>query len=116
VFRKGTDPGIDSYSGFFDNGHLKATGLGDFLKGRKVTDLFIAGLTTDYCVMFTALDAVALGFRTHVLLDGCRGVNLNPGGRDPGYCGDEDRGRDGCPLGYFLSSPISFSKQRPYST
>jgi nicotinamidase/pyrazinamidase len=79
VFRKGTDPGIDSYSGFFDNGHRKATGLGDFLKAREVTDLFIAGLTTDYCVRFTALDAVALGFRTHVLLEGCRGVNLNPG-------------------------------------
>jgi nicotinamidase/pyrazinamidase len=78
VFRKGTDPGIDSYSGFFDNGRLKATGLGDFLKVRKVTDVFIAGLTTDYCVRFTALDAVALGFRTHVLLDGCRGVNLDP--------------------------------------
>ena len=79
VFRKGTDPGIDSYSGFFDNGHLKATGLGDFLKAQKVTDVFIAGLTTDHCVRFSALDAVALGFRTHVLLDGCRGVNLNQG-------------------------------------
>ena len=78
VFQKGTDPGIDSYGAFFDNGHRKATGLGDFLKARKVTDVFIAGLATDYCVKFTALDAVALGFRTHLLADACRGVNLNP--------------------------------------
>jgi nicotinamidase/pyrazinamidase len=79
VFQKGTDPGIDSYSAFFDNGHRKATGLGDFLKARQVTDVFIAGLTTDYCVRFSALDAVTLGFRTHVFQSGCRGVNLNPG-------------------------------------
>lgn len=78
VFQKGTDPGIDSYGAFFDNGHRKATGLGDFLKARNVTDVFIAGLATDYCVKFTALDAVALGFRTHLLADACRGVNLNP--------------------------------------
>ncbi len=79
VFQKGTDAGIDSYSGFFDNGHRKVTGLRDFLKARNVTDVFIAGLTTDYCVKFTALDGVALGFRVHVIRDGCRGVNLNPG-------------------------------------
>jgi nicotinamidase/pyrazinamidase len=79
VFQKGTDPAIDSYSSFFDNGHLKETGLGDFLKARKITEVFITGLTTDYCVRFSALDAVGLGFRTHVFLEGCRGVNLNPG-------------------------------------
>jgi nicotinamidase/pyrazinamidase len=79
VFRKGTDPKIDSYSTFYDNGHRKATGLGDFLRARKVTDLFIAGLATDYCVKFSALDAVALGLRVHVLANACRGVNLSPG-------------------------------------
>jgi len=78
VFQKGTDPGIDSYSGFFDNGHRRATGLGDFLKQRHVTDVFVAGLATDYCVKFTALDAVTLGFKTHLIEDACRGVNLNP--------------------------------------
>lgn len=78
VFRKGTDPGIDSYSGFFDNGHRKATGLGDFLKARQVEEVFIAGLTTDYCVKFTALDAIKLGFKTRVVEDACRGVNLQP--------------------------------------
>ena len=78
VFRKGTDPGLDSYSGFFDNGHRKATGLDDYLKARKVEEVFIAGLATDYCVKFTALDAIGLGFKTHLIEDACRGVNLQP--------------------------------------
>ncbi len=78
VFRKGTDPDIDSYSAFFDNGHRKATGLGDYLKEQGVTDVYLAGLTTDYCVKFSALDALALGFRTHLIEDACRGVNLQP--------------------------------------
>src|SRR3954464_12124852 len=60
IFQKGTDPAIDSYSGFFDNGHRKATGLGDYLKQRGVKSIYIAGLATDYCVKFTALDARAL--------------------------------------------------------
>jgi len=79
VFRKGTDPAIDSYSGFFDNGHQKATGLGDYLKAKGVDEVYIAGLATDYCVKFTALDAAGLGFRTNLIADACRGVNLNPG-------------------------------------
>ena len=79
VFRKGTDPEIDSYSGFFDNGHRKATGLGDYLREREVTDVYVMGLATDYCVKWTALDAIALGFRTHLIEDGSRGVELKPG-------------------------------------
>lgn len=78
VFQKGTDPGIDSYSGFFDNGHLKATGLGDFLQAEGVGEVFVLGLATDYCVKFTALDARELGFRTCLIEDGCRAVNLQP--------------------------------------
>jgi len=78
VFTKGTDSGIDSYSGFFDNGHRKATGLGDWLKGKGVSEVFVCGLATDYCVKFTALDAVSLGFKTHLVEDACRGVNLRP--------------------------------------
>jgi len=61
VFRKGTNPEIDSYSGFFDNDHRQATGLGDFLKSKSVTEVFVMGLATDYCVKFTALDAIGLG-------------------------------------------------------
>ena len=76
IFQKGTDPGIDSYSGFFDNGHRRATGLGEWLKAKGVGDVHIWGLATDYCVKFTALDAVGLGFKTSVIVDACRGVNL----------------------------------------
>jgi len=79
IFRKGTDPGIDSYSGFFDNGHRKSTGLGDYLKGRGATEVYVLGLATDYCVKFSALDARRLGFRTFLVEDGTRGVELQPG-------------------------------------
>ncbi|MCL4153030.1 UNVERIFIED_CONTAM: hypothetical protein GTU68_007365 [Idotea baltica] len=79
IFQKGTDQQIDSYSGFFDNGHRKATGLGDYLSESGVTNVYIVGLATDYCVKFTALDAKALGFETYLIEDGCRGVNLQPG-------------------------------------
>lgn len=82
IFPKGTDPTIDSYSGFFDNGQRRATGLGDYLQGRGVTDVFLLGLATDYCVKATALDARKLGFTTHLIVEGCRGVNLRPGDAD----------------------------------
>jgi nicotinamidase/pyrazinamidase len=78
VFRKGTEPGVDSYSGFFDNGKRRATGMGDFLKARGVTDVDVLGLATDYCVKFTALDAAALGFHTTLIEDASRGVGLHP--------------------------------------
>lgn len=74
VFRKGTDPKIDSYSGFYDNDHRKATGLGDYLQDEGVEAIFVAGVATDYCVKFTVLDGVELGFDTWVVADGCRGV------------------------------------------
>lgn len=79
VFLKGADQAIDSYSGFFDNEHLRATGLGDYLKDEGVTQVTIAGLATDYCVKFTALDAVQSGFKTSVVLDATRGVEVSPG-------------------------------------
>jgi nicotinamidase/pyrazinamidase len=79
VFRKGIDSGVDSYSGFFDNGHAKATGLGDWLKQKKVDRLYVLGLATDYCVKFTVLDARQLGFDVWLVEDGCRAVDLQPG-------------------------------------
>lgn len=79
VFRKGTDPAVDSYSGFFDNGHRHATELAEYLRSCDVDEVYIAGLTTDYCVKFTALDARKLDFRTAVVEDACRGVERNPG-------------------------------------
>jgi len=82
VFRKGTDPAIDSYSGFFDNGHQKATGLGDWLRARWIEQVYVLGLATDYCVKFTALDARQLGFDVKVIEDGCRAVELKPGDGD----------------------------------
>ena len=79
VFRKGTDRGMDSYSGLYDNGHRRCTGLGEFLRQRGVSEVFILGLATDYCVKFTALDAAGEGFKVHLVQDGCRGVELNGG-------------------------------------
>lgn len=78
VFVKGTSPHIDSYSGFYDNARRQATGLGDYLQQKGVDQVYVAGLATDYCVKFTALDALDLGFKTHVIEDACRGVNLQP--------------------------------------
>lgn len=78
VVSKGTDPGIDSYSAFFDNAHRRATGLEQILRRAGVTRLYLMGLATDYCVKYTALDARQLDFETVVVEDGCRGVNLAP--------------------------------------
>ena len=79
VVQKGIDSGIDSYSGFFDNGHVRETGLADFLHEQMIGHVFVMGLATDYCVRFTALDAIREGFRTTLIVDGCRGVELQPG-------------------------------------
>jgi len=77
IVKKGTDILIDSYSGFFDNGKKKETGLHDYLKSKEVDIVFVVGLATDYCVKFTALDAAALGYRTFVVPDATRAVKLN---------------------------------------
>ena len=76
VFQKGTNPMIDSYSGFYDNEHLQSTHLNRYLRKMEVTDVYVAGLATDYCVKYTVLDALDLGFDTHIVHDACRGVNL----------------------------------------
>jgi nicotinamidase/pyrazinamidase len=78
VFQKGIDPRIDSYSTFFDNAHRRATGLGDFLRERSISDVYLLGLALDYCVTYSALDARGLGFHTHVILDACRAIALQP--------------------------------------
>lgn len=79
VFPKGMNPLIDSYSGFYDNGHLASTGMGEWLKAQGVEELWVAGLATDYCVKFTVLDALALGFKVTVRREACRGVELSAG-------------------------------------
>lgn len=75
IFRKGTSVDIDSYSAFFDNGHRKSTGLADYLRGRGVTQVYLAGLAADYCVYFSALDALAEGFATTVITDATRAIS-----------------------------------------
>lgn len=77
-FYKGTDKTIDSYSAFFDNAHLKSTGLGDYLKSRGVTEVYLVGVATDYCVLYSSLDAIDLGFAVTVIIDACRPINLQP--------------------------------------
>ena len=78
VFRKGIDRKIDSYSTFFDNAKRRSTGLADYLREQNVDEIFVCGLATDYCVRFSALDALELSFSVTVIEDACRGVNLQP--------------------------------------
>ena len=75
IFRKGTHPEIDSYSGFYDNGHLKSTGLSHYLKGKGITEVYVAGLAADYCVYFTAKDALAEGFEAYIIEDATRAIS-----------------------------------------
>ncbi len=76
VIRKGFRRGIDSYSAFFENDHATPTGLGGYLKERGLQRLTFVGLATDYCVAYSALDAVRLGFEARVLMEGCRAIDL----------------------------------------
>ena len=72
IFRKGTDPEIDSYSAFYDNGHRKSTGLADYLRGKKIDEVFLTGLAGDICVYFTAMDSLEVGFKTYIIEDAVR--------------------------------------------
>ena len=76
VIRKGFRPGIDSYSAFFENDRQTATGLEGYLRNRGIKRLVLAGLATDYCVAYSALDAVRLGFAVTVRMDLSRAINL----------------------------------------
>lgn len=78
VFRKGTNPLVDSYSGFYDNNRMGDTGLASYLREKGVQRVYVAGLATDYCVKFTVMDALGEGFDTLLVEDACRGVNLSP--------------------------------------
>lgn len=79
IFHKGRDKDVDSYSAFFDNAKLCSTGLSDYLKNQDITDVYIVGLATDYCVKFSVLDAIDLGFKTFVVVDACRPVEIAEG-------------------------------------
>ena len=68
---------MDSYSAFFENDRATPTGLAGYLRERGVTSVWLAGLATDFCVHFSALDAVRLGFAVTLLEDACREIDLN---------------------------------------
>jgi len=76
IFRKGMDKEIDSYSGFFDNGRKKSTGMGDYLKGRGVTEVAVCGVAADYCVYYTANDALDLGFKSSIIAGASKPIDL----------------------------------------
>ena len=76
IIRKGFRKAIDSYSAFFENDHATATGLAGYLRERGLSSLTLVGLATDFCVAYSALDAVKEGFVTTVRLDACRGIDI----------------------------------------
>lgn len=78
VIYKGQNTGVDSYSGFFDNGKIYETNLNSTLKSSDIKTLYIMGLATDYCVKYTVIDALELGYEVYLVEDGIKGVNLNP--------------------------------------
>ncbi len=75
IFRKGTDKGIESYSGFYDNHHEKSTALANYLRGKGVNHVFIGGLATEVCVYYTALDSLKEGFKTTLIRDASQGLD-----------------------------------------
>lgn len=77
LIRKGFRAQIDSYSAFFENDRRTPTGLSGYLRDRGIKKVTLCGLATDFCVAFSALDAVAQGFSTTVVLEACRGIDLN---------------------------------------
>jgi nicotinamidase/pyrazinamidase len=79
LFDKGTDLLIDSYSAFFDSNRHRSTGLADFLQEQKIKNLYFVGVATDYCILYSVLDALELGFKVTVILDACRAINRRLG-------------------------------------
>ena len=77
IVRKGFRPEIDSYSAFYENDQRTPTGLAGYLRERGFSRLFLAGLATDFCVAFSALDARRLGFDAALIQDACRAIDLD---------------------------------------
>lgn len=77
VIRKGTDPLIDSYSGFYDNQHKRATGLHEYLQEKNVRTVTITGLAADVCVRYTTLDALELGYKVFLVKNATRAVGAD---------------------------------------
>lgn len=79
IVHKGVHADIDSYSTFFDNQHKRKTGLNEYLREKRIQNLFFAGLATEYCVLYSVLDAIALGFTAYVVLEACCGIEIQSG-------------------------------------
>ena len=79
IVRKGFRTNLDSYSAFFENDRKTSTGLDGFLKNLSIDTLVMGGIATDYCVLYSALDAAALGYKIIVAEDAIRAVNIPPG-------------------------------------
>jgi len=77
IVRKGYHKDMDSYSAFFEADHKTPTGLAGYLKERSIDKVFVAGLATDFCVAWTAIDARSIGLETYVVEDACRGIDTN---------------------------------------
>jgi nicotinamidase/pyrazinamidase len=77
ILRKGFRPGIDSYSAFFENDRTTPTGLEGYLRSRGIGQVTLVGLATDFCVSYSAMDAANLGFEVTVILDACRGIDMD---------------------------------------
>ncbi len=77
IIRKGTHEQIDSYSAFVEADRVTHTGLAGYLKEKGIQRVFVVGLATDFCVAWTAMDAIAAGFECVVIEDACRGIDLN---------------------------------------
>jgi nicotinamidase/pyrazinamidase len=92
IVRKGIAAGLDSYSAFYENDRKTPTGLGFLLKGLGVRGVYLTGLATDYCVFYSAMDAADEGFETHVVIDGCRGVDIPAGNIESSIGAMRERG------------------------
>jgi nicotinamidase/pyrazinamidase len=82
ILRKGMQPRLDSYSVFFENDTKTTTGLASYLQGMGITEVYLCGLATDVCVYFSAMDAIRLGFSTHLVGDACAGIDQPEGSLD----------------------------------
>jgi nicotinamidase/pyrazinamidase len=77
IFKKGMDSDVDSYSAFYDNGRKNSTGLSEFLKERNIKQCDFVGLALDYCVMWSAEDAVKEGFESSIIIEATKAIDPN---------------------------------------
>ena len=92
IVRKGTNPAVDSYSAFLENDKKIKTGLDGYLKAVGAERIFLCGLATDYCVFYSAIDAAQFGFKTYVIIDACRGIDVPENNIERSLSAMKDRG------------------------